>query len=71
MSEKGPSQPNWAVRATSDLHPLVATAERTSQDVSNVPKTEVAISFERRVGTREQRQWDFDTQPFGSLEVDD
>lgn len=36
MSEVGQSLPKWNVRVTSAF-PLIATEERTSRDVSNVP----------------------------------
>jgi hypothetical protein len=51
--------------------PLEADIHQGDGYVSFVPITEVAISFDRRVGAGEQRRWDFDTQRFGSLEVDD
>src|SRR5258706_6414088 len=41
MSVQGQSLPKWVVRATS-AYPPRATEERTSLDVSNVPKAEVA-----------------------------
>jgi hypothetical protein len=51
--------------------PETGDIARYGWDVGFVPITEVAVSFDRRVGTGEQRRWDFDTQRFGSLEVDD
>src|ERR1700737_3002756 len=39
MPEKGHSLPKWVGRDTSDL-PSIATEERTSRNVSNVPATD-------------------------------
>ena len=51
--------------------PLEADIHQGDGYVSFVPITEVAISFDRRVGAGEQRRWDFDAQCSGSLEVYD
>src|SRR5258708_18659072 len=48
----GQSLPKWNVRVTSAF-PLIATEERTSRDVSNVPTAELAVAaYSSRNGTR-------------------
>jgi hypothetical protein len=49
MSVPGPSLPKRDVRATSGLC-LIATEERTSWDVSNVPSPEVSWFIDHFVG---------------------
>src|SRR6266404_3738661 len=60
MPETGPISSIWYVRATSAF-PLIATEERTSRDVSNVPTTDscaaaIASQLTSRVGVAPQWQ---------------
>jgi hypothetical protein len=41
MSEMGQSLPKWAIRATSAFPPI-ATIERTSRHVSNLPNSDIS-----------------------------
>jgi hypothetical protein len=60
MSAQGQTRKSGDAITTSALSPTADIPE-SGCDVRKVPIAEVAISFERGVGTGEQRRWDLDT----------
>ena len=61
--------PKCAIRATSAFPPI-ATIERTSRHVSNVPRSDIGASFDHLVGGDQQGLRNGQSKGFGSLEVD-
>ena len=66
MTEMG--QPVQALQDMSGL-PSLATELRTSEDVSNVPKTVVTGSFDYLVGCCQQLRRDFEAERFHHLQI--
>jgi len=69
MSVRCHSRLFWRVRAMSAV-PLMATEERTSPDVSNVPTPDMISLLDYLVGAVQHRWRDFEAKRFGGLEID-
>jgi hypothetical protein len=69
MSAGGQTLPKWVICDMSAF-PLIATEERTSRNVSNVPDSDIGRLFDNLVGSCKQRLGNCQSDFLGTSTID-